>query len=80
VSSVVALLGISLPNFALGPLMILLFAVTLRWLPVRAWRTFAFDIPAITLGACAVSILIECQVQRAGRMNEDYVRTARAKS
>ena len=81
VSSVVALLGISLPNFALGPLMILLFAVTLRLLPVSGRGGLAHLIlPAITLGA-ALSAILTRMVRSSvlEELNEDYVRTARAK-
>jgi len=81
VSSVVALLGISLPNFALGPLMILLFAVTLRLLPVSGRGGLAHLIlPAVTLGAALAAILTRMvRSSVLEELNEDYVRTARAK-
>src|SRR5258705_2645470 len=81
VSSVVALLGISLPNFALGPLMILFFAVTLRILPVSGRGGLAHLIlPAVTLGAALAAILTRMvRSSVLEELNEDYVRTARAK-
>ena len=80
-SSVVALLGISLPNFALGPLMILLFAVKLRILPVSGRGGLAHLIlPAVTLGSALAAILTRMvRSSVLEELGEDYVRTARAK-
>jgi peptide/nickel transport system permease protein len=79
--SVVALIGISLPSFLIGPLLVYLFAVQLRWLSVSG-RAYPEDIilPAITLGA-ALSALLTRMVRSSviEELNEDYVRTARAK-
>jgi ABC-type dipeptide/oligopeptide/nickel transport system permease component len=81
VSSVVALLGISLPNFALGPLMILFFAVYMRLLPVSGRGGLSHLIlPAVTLGAALAAILTRMvRSSVLEELNEDYVRTARAK-
>ncbi|MBA2339994.1 MAG: ABC transporter permease [Pyrinomonadaceae bacterium] len=81
VLSVVALLGISLPSFVVGPALIYLFAVKLGWLNVSG-RFYPEDIilPAITLGA-ALSALLTRMVRSSviEELGEDYVRTARAK-
>ncbi|HYO62885.1 MAG TPA: ABC transporter permease [Pyrinomonadaceae bacterium] len=79
--SVVALIGISLPSFVMGPLMVYLFAVKLGW--VRPSGRFYWEdiiLPAVTLGA-ALSALLTRMVRSSviEELNEDYVRTARAK-
>jgi peptide/nickel transport system permease protein len=75
------LLGLSVPNFALGPLLILLFSVQIGWLPVSGRGGVGhLVLPAITLGAALAAIL--ARMVRASVMEElasDYVRTARAK-
>jgi len=76
-----ALLGISIPHFYLGPLLILLFSIWLGWLPVSGDEGFlSFILPAITLGtalAAMVSRMTRASMIEVMRM--DYVRTARAK-
>lgn len=78
---VVSLVGLSVPNFALGPLLILAFSIGAGWLPVSGrggWQHLA--LPAITLGAALAAILT--RMVRAAMLEElsaDYVRTARAK-
>ena len=78
---VVSLLGISLPNFALGPLMILFFAILLGWFPVSGRSGFSsLVLPALTLGAGLSAITT--RMVRGSMLEElpqDYVRTARAK-
>jgi ABC-type dipeptide/oligopeptide/nickel transport system permease component len=78
---VLTLFGLSVPNFALGPLMILLFAVYWGWLPVSGrGGVLHLVLPAITLGAALAAILT--RMVRAALIEElsaDYVRTARAK-
>jgi peptide/nickel transport system permease protein len=79
--SVVALVGISLPSYVVGPLLIYLFGVWLKVLPVSgsgSWTNII--LPAITLGA-ALSALLTRMVRSSviEEMGEDYVRTARAK-
>ena len=75
------LLGLSIPNFALGPLLILFFSIFLGWLPVSGRAGFAsLILPAITLGLALAAILT--RMVRSSMMDElssDYVRTARAK-
>jgi peptide/nickel transport system permease protein len=79
--SVVALVGISLPSFVVGPLLIYIFAVWLGWLdPSGRFGWSSIILPAITLGA-ALSALLTRMVRSSviEEMGEDYVRTARAK-
>jgi ABC-type dipeptide/oligopeptide/nickel transport system permease component len=78
---VFTLFGLSVPNFALGPVLILIFSVVLGWLPVSGRGGISHLIlPAITLGAALAAILT--RMVRTSVMEElssDYVRTARAK-
>jgi ABC-type dipeptide/oligopeptide/nickel transport system permease component len=78
---VFTLLGLAIPNFALGPLLILLFSIELGLLPVSGRAGPAFYIlPAATLGAALAAILT--RMVRGSMLEElssDYVRTARAK-
>jgi peptide/nickel transport system permease protein len=81
VSSVVALIGISLPGFVIGPMLVYLFSVKLGWLAASG-RFYPEDIilPAVTLGA-ALSAILTRMVRSSviEELGEDYVRTARAK-
>ncbi|TVQ87995.1 MAG: ABC transporter permease [Chromatiaceae bacterium] len=76
-----SLLGISLPNFWLGPLLILVFSLWLGWTPVSGNDgPVSLILPALTLGTGLAAIL--ARMVRASVLevlNEDYVRTARAK-
>jgi peptide/nickel transport system permease protein len=76
-----ALVGISIPNFWLGPLLAIVFAVQLGWLPVGGSGTPAhLVLPAVTLGAALASIL--ARMTRASlleELSEPYVLAARAK-
>jgi peptide/nickel transport system permease protein len=80
-SSVLALIGISLPGFVIGPLLVYFFAVKLGWVSASG-NQYPEDIilPAITLGA-ALSAILTRMVRSSviEELNEDYVRTARAK-
>jgi peptide/nickel transport system permease protein len=80
-STLVALLGISLPSFALGPMLMLLFSVELGITPVSgAGGLDSLILPAVTLGAGLSAILT--RIVRSSvleELGEDYVRTARAK-
>jgi peptide/nickel transport system permease protein len=81
VSVAVALIGSAVPNFWLGPMLMLLFGVWLGWLPVSGRGGLSHLIlPALTLGFGMAALLT--RVLRATlleRVGEDYVRTARAK-
>ncbi len=76
-----ALLGISMPNFWLGPLLAILFAVKLGWLPVAGTGTiWHLVLPAVTLGAALSAIL--ARMTRASlleELRELYVVAARAR-
>ena len=77
----VAMLGVSTPPFYLGIVLIVVFAVILRWLPSGGAGGVAhLVLPAVTLGASTLGIV--ARMTRASMLevfNEDYVRTARAK-
>lgn len=79
--SVVSLFGLSFPNFALGPILILFFSIKLGWLPVSGSGTFAhLVLPAITMGGALAAILTRMvRTSMLEEMNQDYIRTARAK-
>jgi peptide/nickel transport system permease protein len=78
---VFSLLGLAIPNFALGPLLITLFSIKLGWLPVSGrGGPLNYILPAATLGAALAAILT--RMVRGAMLEElsaDYVRTARAK-
>ncbi len=85
------LLGISIPSFFLGMMMILIFAVKLRWFPVSGmWPIYgARDLPALishlTLPAFALAVVATGVIARLSRsamlevLRQDFIRTARAK-
>jgi len=79
--SFVSLLGLSFPNFALGPILILLFSVQLGVLPVSGSGTLAhLVLPAITMGGSLAAILTRMvRTSMLEELSQDYVRTARAK-
>jgi ABC-type dipeptide/oligopeptide/nickel transport system permease component len=79
--SVVSLFGLSFPNFALGPILILLFSIKAGWLPVSGSGTFANQVlPAITMGSALAAILTRMvRTSMLEELNQDYIRTARAK-
>lgn len=76
-----SLLGLSFPSFALGPVLILIFAVYLGWLPVSGYGSLAHLIlPAVTLGSALAAILTRMvRTSVLEQLAQDYVRTARAK-
>ncbi|HEV2620265.1 MAG TPA: ABC transporter permease [Acidobacteriaceae bacterium] len=87
--SVVSLGGLSFPNFALGPILILIFSIKLGWLPVSGAGTapifspqfFPYLIlPATTLGLSLAGILTRMvRTAMLEELSQDYIRTARAK-
>jgi ABC-type dipeptide/oligopeptide/nickel transport system permease component len=79
--AVLTLFGLSVPNFALGPVLILLFSVVLGWLPVSGRGGIPHLIlPAFTLGAALAAILTRMvRTSVIEELSADYVRTARAK-
>jgi len=76
-----AMMGISLPNFVIGSLLLLVFGFTFMWLPVAGWgRPEHLILPALTLAAPYVAYI--ARLVRASLLEEltqDYVRTALAK-
>jgi oligopeptide transport system permease protein len=76
-----ALGGVSVPNFVLGPLLILVFALWLGWLPVAGWGSWRhLVLPSATLAAFYTAYI--ARLARAGMLEvilQDWVRTARAK-
>jgi len=89
VGTTFALFGICMPNFLLALLLIFLFGVTLRWLPISGYTDPLEDLvdglrslalPAITLGlALAAVVTRTLRSSMLETLAEDYVRTARAK-
>jgi len=79
--SLVSLLGLSFPNFALGPVLILFFAIQLGVLPVSGSGSLAhLVLPAITMGGALAAILTRMvRTSMLEELGQDYVRTARAK-
>jgi ABC-type dipeptide/oligopeptide/nickel transport system permease component len=76
-----ALLAISIPTFVIGPLLILIFALKLNWLPVGGWGGVAcLVLPAITLASPYVAYI--ARLMRTSMLEVlglDFIRTARAK-
>jgi oligopeptide transport system permease protein len=77
-----AMIGICMPSFLLGPLLVLLFGITLEWLPISGWGDIPGDkiLPSITLGSAYAAYI--ARLSRAGMLeilSQDYIRTARAK-
>ena len=75
-----AMLGLSVPNFVLGPILILIFSLWLYWLPPARWSLSGLILPVITLSAIYAAYI--ARLTRAGMlevMRSDYIRTARAK-
>ena len=89
VANVVALSGLSVPNFWLGIMMILLVSVQLGWLPASGYQPFADDplqsiktmlMPAVVLGtALAATLMRHTRSAMLSVLKSDYIRTARAK-
>ncbi len=83
----VALTGICVPNFLLGPLLVMVFSLALSWLPVAGWpdgwswgELSKIILPAIALSMVHIAYI--SRLTRAGMLdvlNKDFIRTARAK-
>lgn len=81
-SMAVALVGISVPNFVLGPVLVLWLALTWYWLPPALWDGFSLHLvlPVLTLSAVYMAYI--ARLTRAGMLEvlrSNYIRTARAK-
>jgi oligopeptide transport system permease protein len=77
-----AMIGICMPSFLLGPLLVLIFGIWLDVMPVSGWGQTMGDkvLPSITLGAMYAAYI--ARLSRSGMlevMHQDYLRTARAK-
>ena len=77
-----AMIGICMPSFLLGPLLVLIFGIYLEWLPISGWNSLPGDkiLPAITLGTGYAAYI--ARLTRGGMLDilsQDYIRTARAK-
>jgi oligopeptide transport system permease protein len=82
-SMALAMLGISVPNFVLGPILVLVFSLSLYWLPPSRWGGFPSKnliLPVLTLSAIYMAYI--ARLTRAGMLEvlrSDYIRTARSK-
>lgn len=90
--SVMSMLGVSIPSFVLGPVLVVIFSLTLYWLPPARlewwaeWRIIRIPtpstllLPALTLSAMYISYIARlAQSGLAETLRQDYIRTARAK-
>ncbi len=78
----VSMLGICLPSFVLGPVLVLIFGIWFELLPVSGWGVSAGDkiLPTVTLGSTYAAYI--ARITRGGMLevlSMDYIRTARAK-
>ena len=78
----IAMIGICVPTFLLGPLLVLIFGINLEVLPVSGWGQLPGDkiLPSITLGFAYAAYI--ARLSRGGMLevlNQDFIRTARAK-
>jgi oligopeptide transport system permease protein len=81
-SMAIAMVGISMPNFVLGPTLVLVFALTWYWLPPARWAGFGIHLilPVLTLSAVYMAYI--ARLTRSGMLEvlrSNYIRTARAK-
>lgn len=84
---VLSLVGLSFPNFALGPILILIFSIGLGWLPVSTAGDGSVTdfllhliLPAVTLGLSLAAVLTRMvRTAMLEELGQDYIRTARAK-
>lgn len=77
---ILAIVGVSMPHFWLGLLLLFLFALTLQWLPVAGGDWMSLILPAMTLGLANAAVL--ARLTRSAMIDifdQDFVRTARAK-
>ena len=81
----VAVTGISVPTFVIGPVLMLVFAITLRWLPTSGWIDGRNGLKTLIMPAITLSLAQFAYIARLTRasmletLRSDYIRTARAK-
>ena len=81
----IAVIGISVPLFVVGPLLMLLFALKLKWLPTSGWITGRQGLKTLIMPALALSLPYFAYIARLSRasvlevLRSDYIRTAYAK-
>ena len=78
----IAMIGICVPTFLMGPLLVLIFGINLELLPVSGWNQIPGDklLPSLTLGFAYAAYI--ARLSRGGMLevlNQDFIRTARAK-
>ena len=78
----IAMIGICVPTFLMGPLLVLIFGINLEVLPVSGWGQLPGDkiLPSLTLGFAYAAYI--ARLSRGGMLevlNQDFIRTARAK-
>lgn len=81
ISVVVSLLGITVPNFVLAPLLVYLFAVQLRWFPVAGWGQWIYIVlPAVVLAARPTAFIARlARTSASETLGQEFIRTAYAK-
>jgi oligopeptide transport system permease protein len=77
-----SMIGICMPSFLLGPVLVLIFGIWNTWLPVAGWGEYAGDkiLPSLTLGSVYAAYI--ARLSRGGMLeilSQDFIRTARAK-
>ena len=88
IPSSIAMIGICLPTFVMGPILIYIFSLKLKWLPATGWGGFDGDVffssdmilPSLTLGLFYAAYI--SRLTRGGMLDiltQDYIRTAKAK-
>jgi oligopeptide transport system permease protein len=88
IPSSLAMIGICLPTFVMGPILIYIFSLKLKWLPATGWGGFDGDVffssdmilPSLTLGLFYAAYI--SRLTRGGMLDiltQDYIRTAKAK-
>ncbi len=78
-----AMTGVVLPSFVIAPLLVLIFSITLQWLPAGGWNGGAWEYMVLPVTAMAIMYMASiARIQRSSMievLNSNYIRTARAK-
>ena len=80
-ATIIAVIGVSVPNFIIGALLQLLFSVKLKWLPVAGWSSFKFTIlPAFSLGLSMLATMQRMmRTSMLDILGQDFIKTAKSK-